>query len=213
MSPSSSSKRWSLFMTEKYDQILTYWFGELKTSESFPIENASLWFDGGEEVNQYITDTFSSDLELAKKGQCDSWTQTPRGRLALIVLLDQFSRNIYKGSPKAFEQDSKALQLALHGLRKEDDKKLFPVERTFFYLPLEHSEALPIQEECVRLFKELADEVSPAIELPMRNALDYAIRHYDIIKRFDRFPHRNAVLGRKSTQEEVEFLKGPDSSF
>jgi len=197
----------------RIETILSFWFGKLPDDETFPTDEARKWFYGGDEVNQLIKDQFGGDLTLAIQGKLDSWKVTPRGRLTLIILLDQFTRNIYGDSPEAFQQDGQALQLTLEGLAIGHDKLLRPVERTFYYIPLEHSEDLAMQEKGMKLFSELADQVTASIEFPIRNSLDWMQQHKSIIERFGRFPHRNAILGRQSTKEELDFLQEPDSSF
>ena len=196
----------------RIEEILRYWFGDLPDALAFP-DKGKIWFRGGEAVDQEIRKRFGQNVKRASRGGLDHWTDSPRGRLALIILLDQFSRNVYRDTPQAFAQDQKALQLALSGIEKGEDKELKPVEQSFFYMPLQHSEDLAIQKQSVKTYTELAECVPPAIEFPMRNVLDYAVRHLKIIERFGRFPHRNKILGRESTPEETEFLKTPGSSF
>jgi uncharacterized protein (DUF924 family) len=190
------------------EEVLTYWFGDLKSPDEYPQEQSRLWFSGGESVDQEIRKRFGFLVDQAMDHKLDDWKKTPRGRLALIILIDQFSRNIYRGTAKAFSGDLLALDLVFEGLAVKEDEKLFPIERVFFYLPLEHSEDVKIQELSVHLFHKLSLS-SPAFT----SFLDYALRHYEIIEKFGRFPHRNSLLGRESTLEEIEFLKSPHSSF
>ncbi len=139
--------------------------------------------------------------------------ETPRGRLALILLLDQLPRAIYRGTPRAFEKDDKALGLAREGLQLKMDHHLRYIERLFFLLPLEHAEDLDAQQQSVRRFLELEAEVAPPLRPAFGGFVEYAVRHRDVIERFGRFPHRNEILGRESTAEEEAFLKEPGSSF
>ncbi len=141
------------------------------------------------------------------------WGATPRGRIALIIVLDQFSRHIHRGTPAAFAQDPAAQRLALAGVEQGTDRALIPAQRAFFYLPFEHAEDLALQRRGVQLFQLLATEVAPAWRKEYTGFSDYAGHHRDIVERFGRFPHRNTVLGRASTPEETEFLKQPGSSF
>ena len=194
------------------EAVLEYWFGPLASDESFPDQQAKKWFGGGEAVNEEIRTQFGRDQTLACEGHYDDWQENPRGCLALVILLDQFTRNLY-GDARAYAMDDKALLVVLRGIERGLDKKLKIIERWFFYMPFMHSEDLEIQEKGIELFTKLAEEAPPALELPIRNALGYAIRHMEIIKRFGRFPHRNEALGRESTPQEVEFLKEPNSSF
>jgi uncharacterized protein (DUF924 family) len=138
---------------------------------------------------------------------------TSRGRLALILLLDQLPRSIHRGTPEAFAQDAAARQVADSGLAAGADRLLRPIERLFFYLPFEHSEDLADQHRSVRLFRELGESVLESQRDVFSGFLDYAVRHREVIERFGRFPHRNRILGRESTPEELAFLEEPGSSF
>ncbi|MGH8648383.1 MAG: DUF924 family protein, partial [Burkholderiales bacterium] len=150
----------------------------------------------------------------AARGELEpEWAATPRGRIALIVVLDQFSRHIHRGKPAAFAQDPAAQRLAAAGVEQGVDRGLTPAQRAFFYLPFEHAEDLGLQQRGVRLFQRLATEVAPAWRKEYTGFSDYAGHHRDIIERFGRFPHRNTILGRASTPEEIEFLKQPGASF
>lgn len=193
--------------------VLSYWFGDLKGPDEYFKDKMGIWFGGGEDVDLEIKSLFEPLLLDAIDSKLDSWKNTPEGRLAFIILLDQFSRNIYRGSPKAFSFDSLAQKITLEGLEKGDDLKLFPIQRTFFYLPLEHSEEMDLQKLSLDKFNELALNVPPLLTADFKGFADYALQHYVIIERFGRFPHRNEILGRDSTFEEMEFLKGPNSSF
>jgi uncharacterized protein (DUF924 family) len=195
------------------DSILNYWFGDLKSDEDFPVEKAKMWFQDGKSADTYIKETFGDDFKRALNGELDDWAQTPRGSLAYIILLDQFSRNIHRDEARSFEQDIKAAEISLRGISKGLDAKLRPVERIFFYMPLMHSEIKEIQEKSVEMFSKLAGEAPHAIEIPLRNSLDFAERHAAIVKRFGRFPYRNEVLGRKSTSEEVAYLQDANESW
>ena len=201
--------------SRRQEDILNYWFGQLKENEGPSNVYYKKWFAKDERVDHFIKTSFESDLQRAIDGHLRSWEEVPRGALALIILLDQFSRNIYRGSPRAFTQDPLALELCLKGIEKGFDTKLHPVERLFFYMPLEHSEDLEMQKKSVELFS-MMEELFPSphnLSYMVSEFKKYADMHYVIIERFGRFPHRNQVLGRKSTPEEVEFLKLPGSSF
>lgn len=195
------------------EDVLTYWFGPLQKEDDYPQNQSKIWFGGGSEVDKEISNRFGHLVQNAANHELDSWKQTPRGRLALIILMDQFSRNIYRGKSQAFVYDSRVQELSLEGIALGDDLKLFPIERVFFYLPLEHAESQTLQELSVRKFQELVKSV-PSSQIPIfQSFADYADRHHAIVERFGRFPHRNAVMNRESSPEEVEFLKGPNSSF
>ena len=192
-------------MHKKAREIMEFWFGD---TTGFRSE----WFQKNSAFDEKIREKFGEDLERAIAGEYDDWAETAQGRMALIILLDQFSRNLFRGSPKSFAQDKKALNLTLEGLKLGHDREISPVQRTFFYLPLEHSEDLEMQDLAMEKFTELLEEQGEEDEVA-KTSLEYARRHHLIIERFGRFPHRNEVLGRKSTPEELHFLTQPNSSF
>ncbi|HWP46085.1 MAG TPA: DUF924 family protein [Candidatus Limnocylindrales bacterium] len=195
----------------RIEEILHFWFGDLQTINLE--ERLKLWFGGEEETDRLIRDKFEPDLLQAISGELAHWEETPRGTLALIILLDQFSRNIYRNTPRAFAQDEMALGICLRGMDRGKDLALDLLERVFFYLPMEHAEDLEIQRKSVKAFESLVKAAPPNMKNPFESFLDYAIRHYAIIEKFGRFPHRNEILGRASTPEELEFLTQPGSSF
>lgn len=199
-------------MTTSAD-ILTFWFGDT-FHHGMPVENRNaLWFGFDPELDMQIKQRYSDDVSKASQGLYDSWKARPESRLALIILLDQFPRNIYRGSKKAFAFDEKALQLCLEGLELGHDQQLMAIYRSFYYLPLEHSESLSQQQRCVELFEDFYAKSDPAVQQAIKGSLDYALLHYDIIARFGRFPHRNSVLGRESTAEEIIYLKESGNNF
>jgi len=195
------------------DRLLDFWFGPLGDDGTVDREHRVLWFYPSEDFDQRCREGFAGDLARAARGDLDPWASTPHGRLALIILLDQFSRNIYRGTARAFAQDAKAFALCEEGVADGMDRALRPAERLFFYLPLEHAEDRTAQQRSVERFERLCDEVSSEQRPLFEDFLDYARRHRAIIERFGRFPHRNKPLGRASTAEECEFLAGPDASF
>lgn len=197
----------------RINEILMYWFGELQIPDDYPKDKSKIWFEGGIDVDQDIRNRFEHLVLAAANHELDEWKQTPRGRLALILLLDQFPRNIYRETSNAFTFDLLAQELTLEGLALKEDQKLFPIERAFFYLPLEHAENLKLQELSVTKFNELAANASPSLTYIFESYADYAWRHYVIIEKFGHFPLRNAMIGRQSTNEELEFLNSPNSSF
>jgi uncharacterized protein (DUF924 family) len=184
--------------------VLSFWFGEPGSADH--LRPRDLWFTRSDATDRLIAERFGAVVERALAGQHDDWAATPRGALALIVLLDQFTRNMFRGTPRAYAGDPRALALSMRLVDTSRDTTLAPVERWFVYMPLEHSERLLDQYESVRLFERLAAD---GLDAP----LEWARRHFDVVKRFGRFPHRNAILGRESTPEELEFLKQPGSSF
>jgi uncharacterized protein (DUF924 family) len=164
-------------------------------------------------VDQQIRQRFEGWIVKAANGNLDSWRLTPRGQLALIVLTDQFPRNIYRNSAQAFAYDSLARAWCKNGLADGSHETLRAIERVFFYLPLEHSESLADQDRAIDLYRALLDCVPPQHKPKFEGFLDFAIRHREIIRRFGRFPHRNRMLGRESTAAELIFLSQPSSSF
>lgn len=189
------------------DDVLEFWFPRDRERAN------KLWWGKDATLDAEIRERFGPTLAAARAGLLDEWAATARGRLALIIVLDQFSRNIHRGSPDSFAADAQARALTKDGLALGHDRELELLERLFFYLPLEHSESLDDQQQCVALMQSLADIAGEARQQEVAFYVDYAIQHRDIIARFGRFPHRNAVLGRASTDEELAFLQQPGSSF
>lgn len=189
----------------RVEAILNFWFGHPQNPDYG--KPRQVWFKKDSAFDQEIHSLFLADYQQAASGGLESWQETPLSGLALIILLDQFPRNLFRGTPQAFATDSQALTAAQYVVKMGLDKSLLPIQRWFIYLPFEHSEDLQIQRQSVELFQQLDQD------LDNQDALDYAIRHYEIIERFGRFPHRNVILGRETTPEEAEFLKQPGSSF
>lgn len=176
------------------ETVLQFWF-EICTPQQ--------WWTKSADFDREVKARFGATLVAAQHCELFPWRATPQGRLAEIIVLDQFSRNIYRDTPKAFSQDAQALCLAQTALEQGADLVVSAVQRPFFYMPYMHSESLLIHDEALKCFRQ------PGME----DNLDFEIRHRDIIARFGRYPHRNAILGRASTDEEIEFLKTPGSSF
>ncbi|BAY36620.1 hypothetical protein NIES2111_09470 [Nostoc sp. NIES-2111] len=185
--------------------ILHFWFGH--PDEPNYGKQKSFWFIKNPEVDEELKTRFLKDYQQAAAGDLDDWLNSPATCLALIILLDQLPRNIFRGTPAAFATDLKALAAAQHSIIQGYDRQFLPVQRWFFYLPFEHSENLAHQQQSVKLFQELSHDPESA------STITYALQHLEIIERFGRFPHRNRILGRVSTPEEEEFLKQPGSSF
>lgn len=196
-----------------FDSVHEFWFGTHPDDALVAQMQTSLWWSKKTCIDHQIRDRFADLVELAGQGRLDGWNGSPVSTLALILLTDQFPRNIYRDTAQAFQYDAIALKTCLDGLDKGFDGLLRPIERVFFYLPLEHAESLDLQERSVALFTRLCRQV-PAHWSPVFDGfLDYAIRHRDIIERFGRFPHRNPILGRAASAEEIQFMKQPGSSF
>jgi len=198
---------------EQAESILEYWFGTEADDLVAANQHTALWWKKNPQVDQEIRERFASLLDAAAAGNLDGWLTRPRGRLAMIILADQFSRNMYRDTPRSFAFDPLAQIWCKAGLDSGADRLLRPVERVFFNLPLEHSESLEDQHRSVALFKSLAESVPDEHRELFDGYLKYAERHRDIVQRFGRFPHRNAILGRESTEEEIAFLQQPGSSF
>lgn len=195
-------------MTESFltfQEILDFWFA--KPNERDYGKPRKVWFVKNSEFDREVKSRFFPLYQQAASGQLNSWQETPLTCLALIILLDQFPRNIFRDRAEAFATDEYALQVARYAVEKKFDRELLPVQRWFIYLPFEHSENLQHQQQSVALFSTLKDDLNS------RSTLDYAVRHLQIIERFGRFPHRNQILNRESTSEETDFLKQPGSSF
>ena len=198
---------------QRIEPILHYWFGFQPDDPDVIRQQIQLWFTANPDTDRYVRDHFETDVGQAGVGALTEWQRTPRGRLALIVLLDQFPRNIYRGTPEAFAHDHHALRLCLDGVAYRHDQQLRSIERLVFYLPMQHAEDLAVQEQSVRCLEQLVTVVPSALTDAFAHCVDFATRHHDIIARFGRFPHRNMILGRVSTPEEIAFLKEPGSSF
>lgn len=187
-------------MTFSPEDILTFWFDEAGPDK---------WFEQSDAFDEEIRNRFGAVTHQARDGKLETWSETPRGCLALIVLIDQFSRNIHRGSPLTWSADVHGLALTRLALDRGYDAELNHAERKFLYMPLMHSEALPDQERSVALFQKLAADGAENGAV----TVDFAVRHRDIVAEFGRFPHRNKILGRDSTTEEIELLKDPNASF
>ncbi|MBE9155324.1 DUF924 domain-containing protein [Nodosilinea sp. LEGE 06152] len=194
---------------ERAEGILRFWFGDPEDLEGEYGQQRKVWFKKDPAFDEVIRQRFLGDVERAIAGELDEWRSQPRSCLALVLLLDQFPRNLFRGDAHCFGGDRAALATAYHALENGYDQQVLPVERMFFYLPLEHSENLADQERSVELVRSLHAHDPEKFE----STLDYALRHREVIQRFGRFPHRNEVLGRETTAEEAEFLRQPGSRF
>jgi uncharacterized protein (DUF924 family) len=192
--------------------ILLFWFGPRPYTAAGVQQHSRLWFgedDAPElipQTDELIRERYAEITLAAEQGQLAGWESSPRRRLALILLLDQFSRNIYRDNARAFAQDLKALSLTVSGMQVGADATLDPVERLFFYMPLMHAESLEVQEESVAASRRLVEEAPIALRATFQSNLEYAMHHRDTIERFGRFPKRNQILGRESTPDELEWL-------
>ncbi len=193
-------------MDRQAQKILDFWF--LPPDHPGHGQARMEWFRKDDGFDAQIRAYFGALIDAAIAGDLGEWDATPHGALARLIVLDQFTRNVYRGTPRAFAGDAWALALAVAMTQQGLDQQLPPMLRAFVYLPFEHAEDLAMQARAVELFQRLS-QTQPGFE----SMLDYAERHQEVIARFGRFPHRNTILGRASTSEEVEFLRQPGSSF
>ena len=200
-------------MSERRAQdVLQYWFGANPTAPDQIGARLRLWFGGDEPTeirdlrDESIAERFGPLIQRAAAAELDAWAGSPHRLLALILLLDQFPRNVYRGTAQAFAQDAKALDLVRNGLQCGADATLKPIQRLFFYLPLEHTESEDVQNESVAAFRRLLEEVPDEQRPLFQRCLQAAQDHQRIVERFGRFPHRNAALGRTSSEAELAFL-------
>lgn len=200
-------------MYQNIEDILEYWFGYFPGEYSCDVSKSDMWFKNGAAYDEEIFLKFGEIYHRAIEGQCDEWQETQRGRLALILLLDQFSRHIYRGSAEAFAQDIKAQAICIEGTVSGHDQLLHPVERSFFYLPLQHAENLEHQNLSIKAYEQLVEDVMPEYRKPFEMSLQFAKKHHFVIELFGRFPELNELLGRHSTEEELAFIQLPEYSF
>jgi uncharacterized protein (DUF924 family) len=197
----------------RIEQILSFWFKEQELTGPQIDRRMDIWFGEDRVFDHEIEKDFSDEIEKASAGKLDHWADEPHGRLALILLIDQFRRNIYRGTLKAFSHDKVALKLCVEGAMEKKDKGLTPIQRVFFYMPLQHAESRKVQAKSVKLYERLAESVSPTLQETFLTVAQFAELHKDIIDQFGRFPHRNSLLGRENTPEEDEYLAGDSPDF
>lgn len=190
--------------------VIEEWLGP---TDAPPPERIARWFGRSGAFDAMLRARFGALIDRAIAGELDRHAVDPRGALAVVILLDQIARNVHRGTPRAFAGDARALSIARAAIARGDDARVPELHRMFFFMPLMHAEDLDAQEECVRRFEELARTCAPSSRAMLESALDFARQHRDIVARFRRFPHRNAILGRPSTDEERAFLEQPGSSF
>lgn len=194
-------------MTNEIGPILTFWFGTLDEQGMPAPEQHALWFKSSDKTDQLCRDNFETQVHQAIAGELDHWATSDSGAIALIILLDQFTRNIFRGTPQSFAGDEHALAIAQDLIATGRHLQMPAIHRVFLYLPLEHSEKLHIQKQCLEMFAQLIAVQRGAVQ---RGALQgferYAVAHRDVIAQFGRFPHRNEILGRTSTAQELDYL-------
>ena len=199
--------------TARIDAILAFWFKEQALSAPQIDRRMDVWFGGDAAFDHECKIEFAADVAMASEGKLDHWAEEPRGRLALILLLDQFRRNIYRGTAAAFAMDNAALKLCVEGAMEKKAQGLAAIEQAFFYMPLQHAESKKVQAKSVEIYNRLAAVVSPTYRETFETIAQFAELHHDIIEQFGRFPHRNKLLGRENTSEEDEYLAGDSPEF
>lgn len=209
----SSEPKVISFEERKYEFLWRFWFGTIDHTREYFEEKNSLWFGKDEAFDKEIRDRFLTWYEDLENWDLEKWKKYPRGVIALLILTDQIPRNAFRGTPRMYQYDRIARDLAIGLCESGRDLDYDLVERIFIYMPLEHSENLADQELAVKKFEELLAEVSVSLRPIFQDFLDYALRHRDIIERYGRFPHRNQLLKRTSSPDELDFLKKPGSLF
>lgn len=199
-------------------EVRRFWFGKLPLTTAAVQARLALWFGTGAEEQQrradeLIRSRFGPLIERAAAGELAAWADSPRRRLSLILLLDQFPRQVFRGTGRAFASDRAALALTLSGMQSAADAALTPLERIFFYMPLQHAELQDAQDESVAAYRRLLNEAPAELKAVFASSLEYAELHRSIVARFGRFPHRNRALGRANTAEEEAYLREGAQTF
>ena len=197
----------------RIDAILAFWFREQELSAPQIDRRMDIWFGQDAVFDHECKKEFSNDVDRATEGKLDHWGHQPRGRLALILLLDQFRRNIYRNTADAFSMDKAALKLCVEGAMEKKDKGLTPIQRAFFYMPLQHAESRKVQVKSVEIYNRLSEAVSATHRETFETIAQFAELHHDIVQQFGRFPHRNQLLNRENTPEENQYLSGDSPDF
>ena len=197
----------------RIDAILSFWFREQALSAPQIDRRMDTWFSEDPVFDHEIRKEFADDVDAACEGRLDHWADDPKGRLALILLIDQFRRNMHRNTAAAFSKDKLALKLCVEGAMAKKDKGLSPIEKVFFYMPLQHAESRKVQAKSVELYRRLSESVSPTYRETFETIAQFAELHKDIVDQFGRFPHRNRLLNRQNTPEEAEYLAGDSPDF
>jgi uncharacterized protein (DUF924 family) len=197
----------------RIDAVLAFWFKDKALGAPQIDARMDVWFGEDSVFDEEVAREFQDDVDAASDGRLDHWAHQSKGRLALIILLDQFRRNIYRSTPDAYACDKAALKLCVEGAMEKKDKGLSAIQRVFFYMPLQHSESRKVQKKACSIFNKLAEAVSPTYKETFATIAQFAELHADIVERFGRFPHRNAIMRRDNTAEEAEYLAGDVPTF
>ncbi len=195
------------------EEILAFWFKEQELTAPQIDRRMDIWFGQDPVFDQEVKASFADVVQEASEGRLNHWAHQPHGRLALILLLDQFRRNIHRNTAAAFTKDRDALKLCVEGAMQKKDRGLTPIQRVFFYMPLQHAESRKVQAKSVEIYQKLAMAVSPTNRETFQTIAQFAELHRDIIDRFGRFPHRNRLLNRQNTPEEDQYLTGDGPDF
>jgi len=194
-------------------RVLDFWFANDELDSPRLDSRMDRWFGDDDKLDRQIRDEFAPLVNLASDNKLNYWTETPEGRLALIILLDQFRRNIYRGLAEAYDRDNMAIRICIEGTVAGDYKPLKPIQRLFYFMPMQHSESLKVQIKSVGIFSALAESVSETFRETFLATAHFAELHHDIIAEFGRFPHRNFILGRQNTTAEAVYLGSDHPSF
>lgn len=200
-------------MNAPWQPLLDWWFGQAESAKEVAAQKGRLWFGKRDSQDLEARTRFADLVEQALAGGLTEWAQRPEGWLALVLLLDQLPRMIFRDSPRTYSGDARAQALVAQGIAADFDRQLRPIQRVFIYLVFEHCENLAVQNEAVSRYIDLLVQQPEQDRVLFTDYLDYAEQHQKVIAQFGRFPHRNAVLGRESTAEELEFLSKPGSRF
>ena len=193
--------------------VLQFWFGDVDALGRSDVLHSRRWFMKDDAFDREVADLCGQTYADVRAGLREVWLDDPRGRVAYVIVLDQFPRNMFRGTARMFEGDRQALAAAIEGVARHDDQELNANERSFLYMPYMHSEELDMQERSVALFTDLVASAPPELRASLLAGVQYAEKHREIIARYGRFPHRNTLLGRESTPEEVAFIAQPGSGF
>lgn len=194
-------------MIKQAQRVLDFWFGPLENKFSIPEDKSDMWFRNGKAYDEIIRAEFLKLHTQASNGELSEWRHYPKSLLALIILLDQFSRHLYRGHKRAYAQDADCLYYVSKGITSSLDRDLYFIERKFFYMPLMHAEDIAAQELSVKMYTRLCDEAPPELKQMYARTLSFAKSHHHVIDKFGRFPELNQILGRTSTAQETAFLK------
>jgi uncharacterized protein (DUF924 family) len=197
----------------RIDAVLSFWFKEKELTAPQIDGRMDVWFGEDPMFDEEVATRFADEVKAASDGLLDDWASDARGRLALIILIDQFRRNIFRNSPEAFSNDKAALKLCVEGAMVNADKSLSAIERVFFYMPLQHAESRKVQRKSVEIFSRLAAAVSATHKETFDTVVQFAELHADIVEQFGRFPHRNKLMGRENTAQEAQYLAGDVPTF